>query len=248
MSQATRGQMRQLRLERGFHIARSDVQRTYMTHQCEQLVRGWEDGVKATCEHAPARARDFKLQRQNGGMPARRSPEARWERALWNIWGPDITPPADAFVPEFCSRIQTYQMPLREHNNPEINYGWGEVDLVGYDTTHRPVLIELKEPASNDAPCAAVMQLTAYGIAFRKAWENGLHKEWQEAVGGCEDLRTLRLMLAAPQPYWDNWSDELGRCHQGLSEIVGLMGGLNFEVRFVTLGCGGEQRTPGTGN
>ena len=216
-----RGETRNIVAGKGLHKARKDVRKKYMKQQCEQLINCWPAMLARTVELAPTRHNDFKLSKANGGCPDITSKEYRWERSLWNIWGPEIVHPRSDFVPHLCKAIQTYQCPLQQQKKgrkKNSNAGWGKIDLVGYQKTKRPVLIELKEPGSDDEPLHAIMEIAAYGVAFKKAWEDTkgeLKQEWKNAVGGfkgMDKLGTLDLLVAAPKPYWKYFSKEISNC------------------------------------
>lgn len=238
--------MREITPDRGLHIAKGDVQKTFMQNQFRQLIDCWEPIRDRTREICPVRKKGFMLDRENGGMPSRKGPESRWERALWNLWGPQITPPAAELVPGVCQAIQTYQMPLKQHGNPgQINRKWGEVDLVGTDRNKHPVLIELKEPASKDPPLLAIMEVAAYGIAFSKSWDSGgLRREWDKVVGGnlpklCPS--PLKLVVAAPPPYWKTWDAAITKCSREIGDLRKLLKRDGFGLSFARLDCCGER-------
>ena len=138
-----------------------------------------------------------------------------------------------------------YQMPLAQHENPEVSENWGAVDLVGYNSSHYPVLIELKAPTSKESPLLAVMEVAAYGVAVLKIWNSdasNLSEEWHQArkmpeptEKPEEELKELNLVVAAPQPYWDNWSDKLAECRTEINRLTGKLKESGFPLHFVSL-------------
>jgi len=190
----------------GMHLVRKNqVQLKFVGRHATDLLANFDAAVKATQSAAPVRsaAKPYKLHRPEeprklrsrklGGMP-----ESFWERGVWESrkvfkGNPHGVPFDD---------IQSYQVMLRATNKDKE---WGEIDLVGVSRNGLPVIIELK---SEPSQCLlfAMIEVMSYGIAVRKAWENGtLRAQWKTARGNVvvpENLGQLDLVCAAPADYW----------------------------------------------
>jgi hypothetical protein len=172
----------------------------------EGVTANIKDAIAATLASAPVRNLPFELDRTDGGNP--KGPEAKWERAIWDLWGRDFRSPS-YFLDDVCQYIHTFAMPLYATQNQD---GWGEVDLVGVDSNYLPVVIELKEPGAPDTPLKIMLQAAAYGIAIQKVWGEGpLREAWKHSISqiarqGVADtlpdkLETVHVVGLVPDGY-----------------------------------------------
>jgi hypothetical protein len=99
--------------------------------------------------------------------------------------------------------------------------GWKAIDLVGSDSTHLPVIIELKcdnlaaQKGNNETPLRMIVEAAAYGVALKAMWEEtSFRKSWEDkfAVSDLpEKLQKVRLVGLAPKTYWESFTQEIGR-------------------------------------
>jgi len=157
--------------------------------------------VENTIKKAPVRAKDkdFKLCREPNTTRQFCHEEVNWERAMHKKWGPKGS---GEFVP-ICSRIQTYQYPLKATSKDKC---WGEIDLLGVGKDGLPVPIELKKAKTYDSPLRMVVEVAAYGFAIQKVWPN-LREHWAKALSVAESqlpekLERVTLVCVAPEAYW----------------------------------------------
>jgi hypothetical protein len=164
--------------------------------------------VKNTIERAPMRDGDFHLHRATDLQPGRKKgkhyEEHKWERAMYEAWGPQHKGVGE-FV-SVCKHIQTYQYPLKSSHK---NNRWGKIDLLGIGTDFLPVPIELKKRETNDSPLRMLVEVSAYGFAIQKVWPI-LKEHWIEALSWCggspsqfpATIKKVTLICAAPEEYW----------------------------------------------
>lgn len=211
-----------------------------MDANCKRLLECFDESVRCTRCKAPVRRKDFKLDRESAGHP--RGKEARWERAIWELWGPNFRTKA-WFLPDVCHYIQTYQMPLRQVRADRY---WQGIDLVGVGKGGLPVLIELKEPGSSNTPLFMMLEAVAYGLCIMKTWEAGpLRKAWQERVkvtsttAKTGELRKIQLIGLAPEGYWQGFSSKkrelLAKADPALQQLQRKMERHGLIWHFATL-------------
>ncbi|MBI1338460.1 MAG: hypothetical protein GC164_16075 [Phycisphaera sp.] len=195
-----------------------------------------EASIEATQANAPIRNQGFQLDRDNAGNPQGR--EARWERAIWGLWGRDFRSGAH-FLEGVCEYIHAYAVPLYA---AQAQDGWGEVDLVGVAPNRLPVVIELKEPGADDTPLKIMLQAAAYGIAIQKVWREGtLRTEWIQSIGGvvmhnADDLPNtldrINVVGLVPDGYLAALSDEKKEIIKETRESMRCLAGA-FEQRGI---------------
>lgn len=129
--------------------------------------------------------------------------EKHWEEAIFRKWesrkGGKGGVGLNRRVP--FNKIVGFQVMLRESNK---DVGWGELDLLGSTAENVPVAIELKIIPS-EYLLRAVVEVLAYGVAIRKAWEIDwcpLRSQWAGVVGKIDSLVDLPLVVMAPASYW----------------------------------------------
>ena len=237
------GDLKPIAPDKSLHQIKDMIQVRYMSEQCRQLNESWGQIVAKTRECAPIRKRDFKLDRDRASEVRKSSLEARWERALWCIWGPGMEGNLGELLPGVCQSFVTYQMPLQEHYAQSgVNRKWGKVDLLGKDEDGRPALIELKRSdAEGENPLRAITEIAAYGIAFRKAWEEGgLKQEWSESVAELSKaLGTINLVVLGTNNYWEVWNEYIARMEGHLDTLKNKLWHDGFALHFASVCCSG---------
>lgn len=226
----------------GLHRLKYEIdQWAKMEANCKRLLDCFDEAVRCTRRDAPVRHGDFKLDRETAGHP--RGKEAKWERAIWELWGPNF-PTKAWFLPDVCRSIQTYQMPLQRSNADRY---WGKVDLVGVGRHGLPVLIELKAPASQNTPLFMMVEAAAYGLCVMKTWEAGpLRDAWRQlpskvtsAGAKRAGLREIQLIGLAPEGYWQGLSSKkrqlLAEAERALQQLQSTMKRHGLIWHFATL-------------
>jgi hypothetical protein len=169
--------------------------------QTTLILSNFEKLVKNTKDNAPERKHDFCLARVTD--PKLTYEEDKWERAMYEKWGPRKGP--DEYVP-ICKHIQTYQYPIRATRKDSR---WGEIDLLGIGADFLPVPNELKKRKAKESPLRMLVEVAAYGVAIRKVWPN-LREHWAKAPCRLEGspsqfpptLDRVTLVGVAPEEYW----------------------------------------------
>lgn len=159
--------------------------------------------------------------------------EVHWEEAMWLRWHESKN--MDGLP---WRTILTYQMMLRNDNGDE---SWGEVDLVGVDDRCAPVVIELKSHVSKEIPFRAVVEAAAYGVAMKKAWDDGeLRTRWEATFPSAsrnDNLKNLKLAVVAPVQYW-NWCFGRRALRSEWSDLINLVSSLEsygFVYSFIAI-------------
>ncbi len=226
---------------KGLHLLKDELtQWEYLCDHSESVLKNFDEHVKATYDDAPVRQKEFKLDREGAGRP--KGKEAKWERAIWQLWGPAF--PSEAwFLPGICKSIQTYQLPLfPTRDTPH----WRAIDLVGVDGHGLPVVLELKEPGSEDTPLFMMLEAAAYGICVMKNWKAGpLRREWKKRVTVSDktaskgSLKQIKLVGLAPEGYWQGLSKKkqeyLQEADKHLNKMIRAMKEHGLIWHFATL-------------
>lgn len=184
---------------RGFQF-----QRKYLAEQSTDILLHLDVLIRNTRDRSPCRSEGYRLARRCDTRTVPRIEEVRWERAMWNRWGP--CGQREFYLPG-CPHLQTYQFPLKKSGDDSR---WGKVDLLGVSTDHAPVVNELKRPGSEESVLRMLIEMVAYSIAVQEVWPK-LRPHWNSAMqqrfgGNVDAPHTLSrpLMIGvAPQQFWD---------------------------------------------
>jgi len=189
-------------------------QLAFAKEQTEDILSNLDNLVKNTTDKAPARTKDFCLDRRANHPPLTHE-EVKWERAMYQKWGPE----GSGEYVAVCKRIQTYQYPLQASFKDRR---WGKIDLLGIGTDFLPVPNELKKRETNESPLRMLVEVAAYGFAIRKVWPK-LKDEWIKKVSWCgqspsqfpETLDKVTLVGVAPEVYWSRCLGLLSETKKG---------------------------------
>jgi len=178
-------------------------QLAFAKEQTEDILRNLDNLVENTKCKAPMRTKDFCLGRRT--KPKLTHEEDKWERAMYEKWGPPKGP--GEYVP-ICKRIQTYQYPLQASRKDRC---WGKIDLLGIGADFLQVQNELKKRRTTESPLRMLVEVAAYGFAIQKVWPK-LKDHWVEALswfGGSPSQfpatsDRVTLVGVAPDEYWSS--------------------------------------------
>lgn len=96
------------------------------------------------------------------------------------------------------------QIPLMAKRASE---GWGSIDLLGLDSSGRPVVVELKKANSPETPLRALLEAAAYAVSVESNW--AVLSEEIRRTGPdnhpAESPRPVGIVVAAPDRYWRDW-------------------------------------------
>jgi hypothetical protein len=197
---ANSGEMNVFGQSDSLHVIKGLFQKKYMGKQCELLRSILSQVIAATREVAPVREKLYLRKRSRSDREPRRE-EERLERCLYWHWNERTCQ-----LPGCWRNLVGYQVNLPRQRQAE---GWGEIDLLGTNQDHLPVIVELKAGGSSYSPAAMLTQAAAYGVAIQKAWPERLRAEWAKKVAGgtdlCVSLKKCTLVCAAPTEYWKKW-------------------------------------------
>jgi len=197
----------------GFHQMGKVLKRTYILDHFKELleIKVFEDAYQATQNHVPRRFKRYFSDAHKGGAPADSSREAKFERGIWDEYGPNSKKAWKSFFKDDHVCILDYQFPLFAKRGKE---GWGAIDLLGADKNDLPVVIELKSDVSQETPLRMLIESFAYGIAIRTLWNcprSKLKTQFIQKikVDNPPHLNRLSLILLAPENYWKGWEEWL---------------------------------------
>jgi hypothetical protein len=218
-----------------FQLSLTEEQATFILSNFEKLVKNTKD-------NAPKRKHDFCLARVTD--PKLTHEEDKWERAMYEKWGPRKGP--GEYVP-ICKHIQTYQYPIPATRKDSR---WGEIDLLGIGADFLPVPNELKKRKAEESPLRMLVEVAAYGVAIQKVWPN-LREHWAGAL--CwfegspsrfpEELDRVTLVCVAPKEYWSSCMGRPGTDPGALPinawplfwKLVDAFKEKGFDIHFVVL-------------
>ena len=197
-----------LDLTMSLHKIKDLIQLKFAKQQTDFITENLETLINNTYSIAPVREsahktdHEYKLNRKDVRelTPSISPLEKHWEEAIFRKWEKDD----DGLDHKITFRkIVSYQVMLRDTNEDR---GWGELDLFGATAENIPVAIELKVKPS-EYLLRAVVEVLAYGIAIRKAWnatddKYSLSSQWAKTVGKIDSLNDLPLVVMAPAEYW----------------------------------------------
>jgi hypothetical protein len=220
----------------------------FAKEQTEDILWNLDNLAKNTTDKAPARTKDFWLDRRANHPPLTHE-EVKWERAMYQKWGPE----GSGEYVAVCKRIQTYQYPLQASFKDRR---WGKIDLLGIGTDFLPVPNELKKRETNESPLRMLVEVAAYGFAIRKVWPNLKH-DWVKALswfGGSPSqfpatLERVSLVGAAPDEYWSrclgtNAGAFPSEAWPPFWKLVDALGSW-FDIHFVAINKGSWDDTAG---
>jgi hypothetical protein len=203
--------MTPINAEQSLHDVKDVPQLSFMEEQTRSILPFLDCLIENTRREAPVRqsGHPYSLQREfecrdlsRGERNKEQWMEKHWEEACRLQWR-DSVAGMGSDLPFY--RIVSYQVMLRESN---ANKKWGEIDLIGENDMHMPVVIELKSKPS-EYLLLAILEVVAYGIAIQKAWatpESQFMHDWTKTVGMKDPPSVLSdcpLVVAAPTEYWD---------------------------------------------
>jgi len=217
----------------GFHDAKDYLtSKTRLVDGCNQLINEFEARLEATFQAAPVRTA-YAIERSDVGAVQLNSDfEIRMERAIWSKHRIGSNESCDLLAPE-CTRIASYSLGLFDGR---IQNGWGEIDLVGVDAKHQPVVIELKQESGVN-PLAMIVQGLAYAIALQNNWEN-FFPSWNQVVENApKHVPTNWLVIGlAPSGYWARFDAKLSELNRrnwdAINSFVNRAKLSGFDLRF----------------
>ena len=182
-------------------------QLTYMEQRSEEVFRFLNVILERSYAEAPCRKGDYKLDRKRPSkLPDSSEGERRLEMAIWEQWQhEECKSKRRSFIPWICRFILSYQMPLWNARGDKERSG-KFVDLMGVSQQLGPVVIELKEENAKDTPLRMLVEALGYGVAVRKAWNEGdLCAQWPKVAPHCSThsvLHEVPLVCLAPAGFW----------------------------------------------
>jgi len=250
--------MKHMNPELGLHGLGQDnpFQWSYLTKQCQEVVRHLDRLIEVSWDKVPMRQGGFDLNVDpkakvpwkpgvNDLTPHDRAklmdPSMRERILEYKIlqYGKDKKKSPVPVLDGVCNKIQSYQVPLCRERAPKgTNYGWKAIDLLGSTVYSLPLIVELKcdnvkdVKRTNETPLRMIVEAAAYGVALRKMWEaqkSPFKEEWRK-----------ERYFAFNEEWRKKYELKLQDRSPLSCRLVGLAPATYWERAFGKLGKGGE--------